>query len=330
MLIEVKPDRRGTIESSPAFIGNSKTILLLQFAPQSNSARIINIPADSRVKIPQLGWGTLADANKYGGTALVSQMVKQLLDGITIDRYIRATPATFRQLIASGKITLNSCQEQYLDCNDRAEKFSRQQTVAETIRQRLNIPTYLKSFKTTLIQTKSGLDTNLSIPEAMSIAEFVRELESDRIEVDLVSGYTPGKTIGINSQLDKSQSKLEKPVFLKSASTKKIDRFSNKYDAYKNSPIAIQNTTDSPELGMRVVSYLRGQNFRDVYLVEHIPLKLNRTKIVLNQSQWERAKHLKDIIGFGSLKPKSYARQKPLTIQIGEDARNLLPNNRTY
>ncbi|MGD1919773.1 MAG: hypothetical protein ACFCAD_13315 [Pleurocapsa sp.] len=68
LLIEVEPDKNEIIQFSPAFIGKSKTILLLQFNTQSNTVNIVNIPNDSRVKIPGFGWGTIGDANKYGGT----------------------------------------------------------------------------------------------------------------------------------------------------------------------------------------------------------------------------------------------------------------------
>ncbi len=329
LLLEVAPNDDEIIQFSSAFVGKSKTILLLQFDPQLNKVKVINIPVDSRVKIPGFGWGTIGDANKYGGTPLISQLVVQLLDGITIDRYIRATPSTFRKLMASGKIELNHCNAKIEDCSDRVEQILQQQITADTIRQRLNIPSYLQSFETTLTETRSGLDTNLSVLEIMSVANFVKELEPDNIEVDLISDYTAQN---INSQ----QYKQYKPHIpsihltpIKSQSVYKIDSLESDR-LFKNRPIAVQNTTDSPELGMRFVDYLRGKNFQDVYLVEHIPLKLDRTKIIIDQSQLARAKHLKNAIGVGKLEPKSYSKQKPLTIQIGEDAHNLPLSNSTH
>ena len=216
LLIETKPEDGAIIQSSQGFASQSKTILLSQFDPQSNTAKIINIPVDSRVKIPGFGWGTINDANKYGGTPLVSQSVARLLNGITIDRYIEATPATFDRLISSGKITLNDCDARIEDCSNVAEQIARQETAIETIRQRLNIPTYFKSFENIWAEIQSNLDTNLSAPETRSIANFVKELESDDIRVDLVSGYTKGKSIDLNNKLHKSDSTITEPATVKS------------------------------------------------------------------------------------------------------------------
>lgn len=329
LLIEVEPDENEIIQFSQAFVGKSKTILLLQFDPQLNTANIVNIPNDSRVKIPGFGWGTIEDANKHGGTYLISQAVIQLLDGITIDRYIRATPATFQKLIASGKIALNHCDARVDDCSSHLEQISHQQAAIEIIRQRLNIPAYFGNFQTTLTKTQSNLDTNLSLPELMSIANFIKELESDDIKVDLVSGYVAGENIKLSSQKQAPQSTLIRPTSVESKYPDQINNLSDNDRSFKNRPVAVQNTTNSPELGMHFVNYLRDKNFQDVYLVEHIPLKLDKTKIIINQSQLVRAKHLKNIVGFGKLEPKSYS-QQPLTIQIGEDARPLLLENPNY
>ncbi|MGD1919772.1 MAG: LytR C-terminal domain-containing protein [Pleurocapsa sp.] len=154
----------------------------------------------------------------------------------------------------------------------------------------------------------------------MSIANFLKKLESDDIQVNLVSGYIAGEEIRLNNQRKTPQSTFVDPILID-------PQFSDR--SFKIRPVAVQNTTGSPELGMDFINYLRDKNFQDVYLVEHIPLKLDKTQIIVDQSQLARAKHLKNIIGFGKLEPKSYS-QQPLTIQIGEDARYLLLENPNY
>lgn len=322
LLLEVEPNNDATIEFSQTSLGKSKTLLLLQLDPDLDIVRLINIPLDSRVNIPKFGWGTIEDANRYGGTSLVLQTVDRLLNNVTINRYATATPAIVQKLMASGKITFNQCNSRISDCSDNSLEIPRQRATLENIRQRLNVPSYFKNFKTTLKETRSALDTNLSVAEAMSIANFVREIEPDNIQVELVPGYIAGKNLASNDKLRKSRFAPVNPRLPKSK-VDKIDRSTNKYNSFKTHSVAVQNTTNSPELGMRFVSYLRQQNFRDVYLVEHIPLKLEKTRIVLHQSQLARARHIKSTIGFGKLESKSDSRQKPLTIQIGQDARYL-------
>ena len=308
LLLETEPRDKKQIQSFLEFAARSKTILLLQFDTRLNTATVINIPVDSQVKIPGLGWGTLDDAYKYGGILLLSQSISQLLNDITIDRYVIATSASSNRLISSGKITFNDCDDRFEDCSNIAKQISRQEIAVETIRQRLNVPAYFKSFENLLVKTQSSLDTNLSLKEAMTIANFIKELESDDVEVNLVSGYIKGRSIDRDRTLNKSNFTTEDRTLLKSE--------------FKSLPIVVRNTTDSPELGMQFVSYLRRLNFQNVYLVKHMPLKLNKTKIVIDRSQLARAKQLKSIVGFGKLESKSHSKQKPLTIQIGEDIRH--------
>jgi polyisoprenyl-teichoic acid--peptidoglycan teichoic acid transferase len=92
----------------------------------------------------------------------------------------------------------------------------------------------------------------------------------------------------------------------------------------------VQNTTDNPELGRQVVAYLRHRNFRNVYLVPHIPLELEETKIVVGDRQLETAKHLKNILGFGNFEPESAWSPQELVLQLGEDALYLPTNYRSY
>ena len=183
-IIEDKFDTNEIIEFPNTFIGKSKTILLLRFEPQLELAQVINLPPDSSAEIPGFGAGTIARAYELGGINLLFKVVSQLMNGLTIDRYIRATPETFRQLIASGKITLQDCNPRITDCSDNLEQIVRQSNTFETIRQRLNIPNYMASFKTAIVEAESNLDTNISVPEIISLANFVEELEPDSISVN--------------------------------------------------------------------------------------------------------------------------------------------------
>lgn len=228
LLLEVKPSDDEMLWLSRSFGGQNEIIeestfrenlettlvqnvLILRLNPQLNTTEVINIPVDSRVKIPGYGWGTIADANMYGGTKLVSQMVGQLLNDVTIDGYINATPKTFQKLIASGKIAINDCVRRQA-CSRKSEQIRRQQNTIEVIRQRLNIPGYLNSFETTFNDIEPNLNTNLSASEVMSIANFVKELDPQEIEVNLLSNYISRKTIQVDTKLASS------PLNRKSAS----------------------------------------------------------------------------------------------------------------
>ncbi len=153
-----------------------------------------------------------------------------------------------------------------------------------------------------------------------SPAHFAEDFKPEQVVINLLSQYTQRTSVDTNSRQARSlESKSEStvnpvPMFQEATTAQDIS-------------IAVQNTTENPELGMRLVSYLRSQNFPDVYLVEHIPLRLKKTRIILNQNQIAKAEHLKDILGLSGLEEKISTISQPLTIQIGEDAGNLLLNN---
>jgi len=325
LLIEVKPDADAMVEFSDTFVGESKAILLLKVKPEQNSAQVINIPQNSQVEIPRFGRGTIKDAYQLGGTKLLSETVSQLTPNSPIDYYIRATPATFRDLTASGKIKLEDCDSRIEDCSDLSKQVIRQQTTFKKIRQRLNIPGYLASFTTAITEGEANLDTNISRSKIISLANFVKELEPKNIKVDLLSGYTPGLSKTQDKQIQKSPSIKQKKQL---AAIRDLSQSKN--NPFQYHPIAVQNTTNNPELGKQIVAYLRHQNFRDVYLVKQIPLKLNQTRIVTNHSQAETANYLRNILGFGHLKAKSNSPNRELILQIGEDALYLPTNYRSY
>ncbi len=324
LLIEVEPDTNSMVKFSntPTSIGKTKAIMVLQFNPHHRLAKAINIPTDSRVKIPGFGWGTIADAYRYGGVPLVSQVLSQLIDGVNLNHYLSATSEVFQQLAASGKLTLNNCDSRIAYCSNKAEQISRQEDTFKAIRQQLNIPAYLASFQATVTNIKPRLDTDLSLPELMSIANFVKDLDPENITTSLLPEYVPEKAVAADNRPSTSESLKAQSVFTTATSTTK-----SLPSSVLNFTIAVQNTTNSPELGMKVVNYLRQQNFKNVYLVEHIPLKLKQTQIIVNHSHLRTANYVKNVLDFGRLKPNSKSESQELTIKIGKDANNLSVNN---
>lgn len=336
LLIGIEPHSQAIENSPTAFMGDSKTILLLQFQPQKNSLRVINIPPDSRVQIPGLGWGTISDANKYGGTSLVSQTVSQLLDNVVIDGYIRATPKALSALLPrSGKPEFpcsqaahNSNQTlSYLsqsltlakDCTSNTEQIQQQQIWWETIRQRLHEPRISDRLPRTILKINKHIDTNLSAEEILVLANFIGKLESDRLRVSPLPNYSK----------EQVASKITDSLVNDKSFTKKTTRTSQTILPWQNVRIAVQNTTDDPELSLRVISYLNQKGFDRVYLGEHLPLKLAKTEIILPHSKIKTAERLKLALGIGRLELENgnSSSKKELTIRVGEDAQYLTLEN---
>lgn len=333
LLVEVEPDANSLVDFSATSGGKSKTILLLKLEPELNLAQAINIPLNAQIQIPGFGQGTVKDAYRLGGINLLSQAINRLPGDFTVDRYLRTTPSIFQQLRDSGKITLNNCDPRLESCRDEIDRVIRQQDAFETIRQRFNIPNYLANFETAIAQVEPQLDTNVSTAEIISVANFIKELEPGEITVDLLSGYTPGKSIKTNKKGGISTDSTDLTVLSDQStpwSTLDPHILSARNSAFQRHPVAVQNTTEHPELGKRVVAYLKQRNFREVHLVEPSPLKLKQTKIATNYSQVEIANYLKNVLGFGTLKAESAPERQELILEIGEDALDLPRNDYYY
>ena len=306
LLVEVEPRADALVGFSKNSQGKSKNVLLLKLEPERNFARIINIPRDARMQIPGFGMGTVTDAYRIGGIDLLFESLERSNAHITIDRYLRTSSAVFTRLSASGKINLPRC-ERLNNCSS-PQQLMRQQTAFKTIRQRLNIPSYLANFEKAIAEAEPQLDTNISMPELISVVDFIKELEPDRLSVSLPNEYTSARVKnGETQKLPPNSSEID------------LGKIPKKAPSLMDKPVAVQNTTDDPDLGRRVVAYLRKRNFRDVYLVRHIPLELEQTKIVTDYGQVETANYLKNILGCGSLEARS-SQQQQLILQLGEDA----------
>ncbi len=195
------------VKFSSTSIGKTKAFLVLQFDPDHGVAKTINIPTDSRVKIPGFGWGTIADAHRYGGVPLVSQVLTQSIDEVNINRYVRATPEVFQRLTASGELTLNNCDSRIADCSNKVEQIIRQEATFKAIHQHLNIPAYLANFQATVTDIKPRLDTDLSLPELMSIANFVKDLDPENITTSFLPEYVPGGAVTADNRPNPSKSR---------------------------------------------------------------------------------------------------------------------------
>ena len=343
LLVEIEPVINASTPSSKTFIGNSKKILLLQLHPQKHWAKIINIPTDSQVLIPGFGWSTIQDANKYGGISLVSQKVSEMLNGTTIERYIRATPEAFQELSATvGTIEIKEsllCQtgnsdrhsqnfDFHGDCTENSRQIRQQQSFFEAFRQRLHSPEYISALSEIVQTTEKPLESNMSLSEMVAVANFIGELESDNIDVTVPPNYLqPEKA----AKRDRFYARVS--AFGNYASWNTLNSrnpgalkglaLEREFHPFHNIPIAVQNTTNRPELGMQIIAYLKQHNFQNVYLAEHLPLQLSKTEIILTQKHLQSANYLQNILGLGQLELSGQNNNTGLILRIGEDAQYL-------
>lgn len=97
------------------------------------------------------------------------------------------------------------------------------------------------------------------------------------------------------------------------------------FSALQYTAIAVQNTTNRPELAMGVLAYLSERNLNNVYLGSSLSLELKETELIFSSGNFQAAKNLQKILGIGRLKPSTPGDlNSDIVIRLGEDARSLL------
>lgn len=97
------------------------------------------------------------------------------------------------------------------------------------------------------------------------------------------------------------------------------------FSALEYTAIAVQNTTNRPELAMGVLAYLSERNLNNVYLSSSLSLELKETELIFSSGNFQAAKNLQKILGIGRLKPSTPGDlNSDIVIRLGEDARSLL------
>lgn len=326
-----------SINNSPE---NSTVVFLFRFQPEDNFVSITSIPQDSRVKIPEIGLGTIQKAYSHGGLEMVSQVVSKTLDDVEIDRYIKATPTTLLNLIdllggvevfvppdvdSQGKQKISSISGwQTLDgkqtvefmaqnSQDKINQIQQHQILIEAVRQRLHHPSFATDLTQTVQTLKNYLDTDLTFTEMKSLLSFLHQLERDEVTVKLIPKYDRQPKPAQNNFIISNQ-KSDRPTSHKNSAYSGY--------AWRNIPISIQNTTKNPELSLKVLEYLIGKGFYNVYLNKHSPLQLSQTEIITETKDLVAATYLQQILNIGELEVlNAHNSDSELTIRLGKDAK---------
>ncbi|MFP4008455.1 MAG: LCP family protein [Spirulinaceae cyanobacterium] len=348
-------DRVSDVEvgSEAAFEGHSDTMLLVRFDPQNNSLSLLSIPRDTQVYIPTVGIAKINDANVYGGADLAMETVEETLNEVPIDRYVRVTNDAFRELVDlvggvevyvphpmkytdvtqqleidldPGLQTLNGSQaEQFarfrMDEYGDIGRVQRQQILLKALRQNLQSPTVLPKIPQAVQLMQQFVDTNLSVEEMLALVGFGLHLEKEDIKMVMLPGRFSnveefdGISYWIMSHRDRDR------VMQEYFNVESDREFDLDLRSFKRVRIAIQNTTDDPEVAQQALDYLRERNFRNVYVSPRQLTQPDRTtEIIVQQGNTAAAKMLQESLGLGRIEADSTGDLgSDLTLRIGTD-----------
>ena len=349
-------DRVSSDNPELKFSGRSDTMLLVRLDADHSKVKVLSIPRDTRVKIPNSGYGKINQANAQGGIPLTKTVIAQNLNGITIDQYVRVTSDAFRRLVDSvGGIVVYVPQDmQYSDKTqgleidlkkgrqrldgDQAEQFvrfrsdglgdigriQRQQIALKALKQRLQSPQIIWRAPRIWQVLADEIDTDLSNEELINLATFSLGLKKEDLQMLMLPGRASNSGEYQLSYWLTSKNKTNKIIqdYLNTSSSGD-DRINYR------SRIAIQNGTQNPELARQVALFLVQQGYQNVYLSDRDLPRMRYSQIIVQQGDANSAKQVLEALKFGELEYSSTGElNSDLTIVLGQDAQIRLSSGR--
>lgn len=342
-------------EDSPeAFAGRSDTMMLIRFDPDTEQVNMLSIPRDTQVFIPDVGYTKVNDANVYGGGELAAEVVSETLNGVYVDRYVRVTTNTFKELIdAVGGVNVfvpddmkyvDHTQDLEIDIKagwqvldgEEAEQFARfrqdqygdigrvqrQQILLKALREKLQSPAIIPRIPGVIRLLQKHIDTNLSWEEMLALANFSRTLERDNLNMVLLPGRfsDPGEynlSYWIISNREKNQVMQE---FFEVESPPQLWEDQTRAVSPQSLYIAIQNATGAEGIAREVSRYLAAKDFTNTYLINDYPEALDETQIIAQKGDLHSAYLLLNILEEGRVEASSTGHiESDFTIRIGKD-----------
>ncbi len=200
-------------------VARADSLLLVSVDPEHEKINALSIPRDTRAAIPGVGVSKINAAYAFGGPGLTIRAVEDLL-GVRVDYYIKLGPASFARLVDAiggvevdvekdmrytdtwaglrinlkkGRQVLDGAQaEGYIrfrhDALGDIGRVERQQKILMAIFRKLKNPAMLVRAPQLIRAFTDNTQTNLTLPEMMSLGMVALRLE----EADIRTATLPG------------------------------------------------------------------------------------------------------------------------------------------
>lgn len=349
LIMGIEPVKSAVDGSPESFSGNSDTMLLTRINPESKTMRVLSIPSDTMIAIPEQGLTRVSEANAKGGPVLAARTVSRTLNNARIDRYIRISTSGLRQLVdqlggvevfvpkamtyqypnsgatislVSGWQTLNGEQAELFARYREAglgdlPRVQRQQALVTALLQRLNSPTVLPRLPQLIRLMRKYFDTNLKVEEMMALVNFSVNLPRDNFQMTMLPGTFSKFSKDPNSywlNLNGQQNLLNNYVGVDIPGLKPDSRPVSKLK------IAIQNASSQPQATEKVIAYLKQKGFTNIYTAPAWPDTQSQTQIIVQKGNRSAGVNLQKILGLGLVDVKSTGDlESDITIRIGKD-----------
>ncbi|MCF7934825.1 MAG: LCP family protein [Synergistales bacterium] len=195
------------------------TIAVAKIDIDRKMVKLLSLPRDTRVRVPEHGWQKINHAYAYGGVELLEETVVNYL-GIPIERYIVLNYTTFPELVdmvggvditvkkrlhyvdRAGDLYIDIPEgKQHLDGETALEyvrfrndamgdigRVERQQKLVMALLAKLKRPGMLPKLPTIAKKTIDMLDTDLTVTQAVQLASYLKDLSLNEINFATLPG----------------------------------------------------------------------------------------------------------------------------------------------
>jgi polyisoprenyl-teichoic acid--peptidoglycan teichoic acid transferase len=340
----------GSVDGSPeSFAGKSATMLLIRLNPENKSIRVLSIPKDTMISIPEKGLSKVADANSQGGQALALRTISRSLSNAPIDRYIRISTSGLQQLVnqlggvdvfvpqvmqseagskqvainlVNGWQTLNGEQaEQFVRYRTPKirdlERVQRQQVLFKALRERLSSPAVVPRLPQLIRVMRKYFDTDLKLSEMMALVNFSANVERDNFQMTIL----PGIFSRLSADPDSYWLDLTGQVdLLSNYAGVNIGGMQPTIKPLPSLKIAIQNAANESGLTQKVVNSFKQKGFAKVYPIADWSDIQHETQIIVQKGSRTQGEALQKTLGFGNVEVAATGDlESDITIRVGRD-----------
>lgn len=331
-----------------SFDGPTDTMLLLRFSPKTKKLTVLSIPRDTRTYIQGHGINKINAANIHGGPALSAKTVSELLEGVSIDRYVRVNIQGVQSLVdALGGVTVyvpqdmkyqDDSQHLYInlkqgkqhldgdkalqllrfryDRNGDIGRVQRQQLVIRALMEQALNPTTLVRLPKILSVIQSHIDTNLSVEEIAALVGFGTQASRSNTQMLMVPGQFNGTGQRDISYWLPDNSRIEQMM------AQYFDRGSGQARGVDPGyvRVVIQDSLGKPEAVRSLIKILREAGYRNISTDDAWREPLRVTRIVAQQGDRDSAAAIRKQLRIGEVRVESTGNIiSDVTIQLGQD-----------
>ena len=202
--------------------GRSDTMMVATIDPKLDSASLLSVPRDTRVRIYGYGYDKINAAFAYGGEPLAERTIENFL-GIDIDHYVVIDTSSFVKIIdAIGGIDIDVEKRmkyedpwddngglhinlfpglqhmdgktavtyvRYRDSEGDIGRIKRQQKFMAACMEKVMSPTFIPRIPAVLREVLDAVDTDMTTRQLLELAGALKSAQENGLETDMVPGY---------------------------------------------------------------------------------------------------------------------------------------------